>query len=68
MAANTLINATLRPIRSDSVDMDGMLDDIKSENIYVHRKNVPEVLKLLQETYLDKVKITDFYFEKGKGG
>lgn len=50
LAANTPINKTLRPCREESVDFDN------TENLYIEGDNL-EVLKLLQETYLGKVKM-----------
>lgn len=48
--ANSQINKTLRPCRKESVDFDN------TENLYIEGDNL-EVLKLLQETYLGKVKM-----------
>lgn len=50
ITANTPINKTLRPVREDSVDFDN------TENIYIEGDNL-EVLKLLQESYLGKIKM-----------
>ncbi|MDY4919501.1 MAG: site-specific DNA-methyltransferase [Phascolarctobacterium sp.] len=50
LAANAPINKTLRPCREESVDFD------TTENLYIEGDNL-EVLKLLQETYLGKVKM-----------
>lgn len=50
LAANAPINKTLRPCREESVDFDN------TENLYIEGDNL-EVLKLLQETYLNKVKM-----------
>ncbi len=50
LLANTPINKTLRPCREESVDFD------TTENLYIEGDNL-EVLKLLQETYLGKVKM-----------
>lgn len=50
LAANAPINKTLRPCREESVDFDN------TENLYIEGNNL-EVLKLLQETYLGKVKM-----------
>ncbi|WP_134686499.1 site-specific DNA-methyltransferase [Brevibacillus migulae] len=47
--ANTPIEKTLRPIKNDSVDWDN------TQNIYIEGDNL-EVLKLLQESYLNKIK------------
>ena len=48
--ANSPINKTLRPCREESVDFDN------TENLYVEGDNL-EVLKLLRENYLGKVKM-----------
>jgi len=50
LAANAPIAATLRPCREESVDFDS------TENLYIEGDNL-DVLKLLQETYLGKVKM-----------
>ena len=50
LAANAPISATLRPCREESVDFDN------TENLYIEGDNL-DVLKLLQETYLGKVKM-----------
>ncbi len=50
LAANAPINKTLRPCREESVDFDN------TENLYIEGDNL-EVLKLLQETYLGRVKM-----------
>lgn len=47
--ANTPINKTLRPVIEDSVDFEN------TENLYIEGDNL-EVLKLLQESYLGKIK------------
>jgi adenine-specific DNA-methyltransferase len=47
--ANTPIDKTLRPVKEDSVDWDN------TQNLYIEGDNL-EVLKLLQESYLNKVK------------
>ena len=61
LTANSPINATLRPCRKESVDADGTKgDDSKSkfdsQNLYIEGDNL-DVLKLLRETYLGKVKM-----------
>ena len=56
LAANAPITATLRPVKADSVGKDGTLGGFDSENLYIEGDNL-EVLKLLQETYLGKVKM-----------
>lgn len=50
VTANLPTTKTLRPIREDSVDFDN------TENIYIEGDNL-EVLKLLQESYLDRIKM-----------
>lgn len=49
ITANTPINKTLRPVREKSVDFDN------TQNIYIEGDNL-EVLKILQESYLNKIK------------
>ena len=56
LAANAPINATLRPVVADSVGRDGTEGAFDSENLYIEGDNL-DVLKLLQETYLGKVKM-----------
>mgnify|MGYP000089311894 CR=1 FL=1 len=56
LAANAPITATLRPVKADSVGRDGTSGGFDSENLYIEGDNL-EVLKLLQETYLGKVKM-----------
>ena len=56
LAANAPITATLRPVRVDSVGRDGTPGGFDSENLYIEGDNL-DVLKLLQETYLGKVKM-----------
>ncbi|MCJ7932633.1 MAG: site-specific DNA-methyltransferase [Chryseobacterium sp.] len=50
VTANIPTTKTLRPVREDSVDFD------TTENIYIEGDNL-EVLKLLQESYLNKIKM-----------
>lgn len=50
LLANAPIAKTLRPCREESVDFD------KTENLYIEGDNL-DVLKLLQETYLGKIKM-----------
>ena len=50
LLANAPISATLRPCREESVDFD------HTENLYIEGDNL-DVLKLLQETYLGKIKM-----------
>ena len=56
LAANAPITATLRPVVADSVGKDGTPGGFDSENLYIEGDNL-EVLKLLQETYLGRVKM-----------
>ena len=56
LAANAPITSTLRPVVADSVGKDGTPGGFDSENLYIEGDNL-EVLKLLQETYLGKVKM-----------
>lgn len=50
LLANSLISATLRPCKEESVDFDN------TKNLYIEGDNL-DVLKLLQETYLGKIKM-----------
>ena len=50
LLANAPIAKTLRPCRDESVNFDN------TENLYIEGDNL-EVLKLLQETYLGKIKM-----------
>ena len=50
LLANAPIAKTLRPCREESVDFD------TTENLYIEGDNL-DVLKLLQETYLGKIKM-----------
>lgn len=50
VTANIPTTKTLRPVREDSVDFDN------TENIYIEGDNL-EVLKLLQESYMGKIKM-----------
>lgn len=50
LLANTPVSATLRPCKEESVDFDN------TENLYIEGDNL-DVLKLLQETYLGKIKM-----------
>lgn len=56
LAANAPISATLRPVISESVGKDGTEGGFDSENLYIEGDNL-DVLKALQETYLNKVKM-----------
>ncbi len=48
--ANMPSNKTLRPYRSESIDFDN------TQNLYIEGDNL-EVLKLIRETYLNKIKV-----------
>lgn len=50
VTANTPVNKTLRPCREESVDFD------TTKNLFIEGDNL-EVLKLLQENYLGKIKM-----------
>ena len=50
VSANLPVTETLRPVRNDSVDFDN------TENVYIEGGNL-DVLKVLQESYLNKVKM-----------
>ncbi len=50
LLANAPISKTLRPCREESIDYDN------TENLYIEGDNL-DVLKLLQETYMGKVKL-----------
>ncbi len=50
LTANSPISATLRPCREESVDFDN------TNNLYIEGDNL-EVLKLLRETYLNKIDV-----------
>lgn len=50
LMANTPVNKTLRPCKEESVDFDN------TQNLYIEGDNL-DVLKLLQETYLGKIKM-----------
>lgn len=50
VTANLPTTKTLRPVREDSVDFDN------TENLYIEGDNL-EVLKILQESYLGKIKM-----------
>ena len=50
LAANSPIAKTLRPVRDESVNFD------ETENLFIEGDNL-EALKLLQESYLGKVKM-----------
>ncbi len=50
LLANSKINGTLRPVKEKSVDFDN------TQNLYIEGDNL-DVLKLLRETYLGKIKM-----------
>ncbi|WP_289199286.1 site-specific DNA-methyltransferase [Bacteroides acidifaciens] len=54
--ANEPVNLTLRPYREDSVGKDGTPGGFDSENLYIEGDNL-DVLKVLRETYLGRVKM-----------
>lgn len=56
LLANAPIAKTLRPCPAESVGKDGTPGGFDSENLYIEGDNL-EALKLLQETYLGKVKM-----------
>ena len=56
LMANAAIAAALRPVKADSVGRDGTPGGWDSENLYIEGDNL-DVLKLLRETYLGKVKM-----------
>lgn len=54
--ANTPTTMTLRPCREQSVGRDGTPGGFDSENLYIEGDNL-DVLKVLRETYLGKIKM-----------
>lgn len=56
LTANAPIAKTLRPCREESVGKDGKIGDFNSQNLYIEGDNL-DVLKLLRETYLGKIKM-----------
>lgn len=56
LLANAPISKTLRPCREESVGHDGTPVEFDSENLYIEGDNL-DVLKLLQETYLGKIRL-----------
>lgn len=50
LLANSSINGTLRPYKDESVDFDN------TQNLYIEGDNL-DVLKILRETYLNKIKM-----------
>lgn len=61
LLANAPIAKTLRPCPAESMGKDGTPGGFDSENLYIEGDNL-EVLKLLQETYLGKIKL--IYIDK----
>lgn len=53
---NAPTSATLRPFTKESVGRDGKVGNFDSKNVYIQGDNL-EVLKVLQETYLNKIKM-----------
>ena len=56
LLANLPVSCTLRPDIKDSVGKNGTKEKFDSENLYIHGNNL-DVLKLLQETYLEQIKV-----------
>lgn len=56
LLANLPTNKTLRPYKEESVGKNGTKGEFDSENLYIEGDNL-EVLKLLRETYLGKIKM-----------
>ena len=56
LAANAPTAATLRPVVAESVGKDGTAGGFDSANLYIEGDNL-DVLKLLQETYLGKIRL-----------
>ncbi len=56
LTANAPIAKTLRPCKAESVGKDGTNGGFDSEHLYIEGDNL-DVLKLLRETYLGKVKM-----------
>jgi len=56
LKANTPITKTLRPCLDESSGKDGTPGKFDSENLYIEGDNF-EVLKILQESYLGKIKM-----------
>ena len=56
LLANKPINKTLRINRDESFGKNGLEGKLNSENLYIEGDNL-DVLKLLQETYLEKIKL-----------
>jgi adenine-specific DNA-methyltransferase len=54
--ANTPTTKTLRPCKEESVGKDGNFGAFDSENLYIEGDNL-DVLKVIRETYLGKVKM-----------
>ena len=60
LLANAPIAKTLRPCPAESVGKDGTPGGFDSENLYIEGDNLEE-MKLLQETYLGKIKMIYIY-------
>ena len=56
LLANAPIAKTLRPCREEGIGRDGTPGEFDSENLYIEGDNL-DVLKLLQETYLGKIRL-----------
>ena len=56
LTANAPIAKTLRPCKDESVGKNGTIGGFDSENLYIEGDNL-DVLKLLRETYLGKIKM-----------
>lgn len=56
LTANTPTTKTLRPCKEESVDFQGNCRFDTTENLYIEGDNL-EVLKILQESYLNKIKM-----------
>lgn len=56
LASNAPIRKALRPCRAESAGRDGTPGGFDSENLYIEGDNL-DVLKLMRETYLGKIKM-----------
>ena len=54
--ANTPVSNTLRLNRDKSVGKDGVAGEVSSKNVYIEGDNL-DALKLLRETYLEKISV-----------
>lgn len=54
--ANTPVSNTLRLNRDKSVGKDGVVGEVSSKNVYIEGDNL-DALKLLRETYLEKISV-----------